>query len=1403
MKRFLSFVLCTFCLCTFTLQANNFLELKRHYEVSTLSGSIHIKVPVFSRGGYNYYVRDTLIEHIMDPDEDRHSLVYFVKKNTTQKIELFYFNGESVSNGPSGNDEVGYGYAWMRSSGDIGSLVISNEYTGAKHTNPNDGSKRRYTVTKKQEMENDMDNVTWLEIDWYPSEALKNDTFDIGVDVYITGVVRDWKYEVHGILKPNLTGINNMIDPQLMEPYFYAMTGEKKAGYGCAAVPYSLFYEPIEYTTSFNNSPVKTSERADNIYVCTTDSVQPNFNATFTVYYDKDAKVTRPQTTSSVAIPAYHRLHDLTAYEQQDSTGTYTGTNVLRWNIYNPNAVDLVEGDYFEVQRASKADFSDAETVSVQPMQRGENKGTYTFEDDSRSTWTGNSTYNTDTIREHISTTLEQYVLQDANGTPMCELSLKMTADKLMMPSKPVYYRVRRASAAVWGWKHEFAQDTSMIKHNFLAPLATAQPTYELDEQFAQNHQVNFRILIDNKEVTFAPHIDDCSLSHTVNQGFSDEVNVQLTKTGSLLYAGTINCTIRDKDGNVTRDRFEFTSTESTISVPREGEVYFETEINSNRNNFSYSFEDHAAVTFYTTGVGHRNLKIEAKKKVVGGMNEAEVARYAEMETTIKQLMFDKLRSELASDYGRCMWDRTAKLVLVRSSEEDPTAKKEIIIPQDSIRRQSDGSWTATYTDIVNQACTHYTYAVRIDQSEADLHVQDSTDLLPRVINGPSLYYDEAATITSFTATQGAIATELKRGVLLSWQASSEAVDEYMLLRKPVGSTASADTVYTGLDVTYFDITATPDVHYDYTIVANYECNGKFTANSADAQGWRTPYGEISGAILMPDNSGIAGVTVTLQKDGEAFRSLTTGATGAFRFDSLLYDITGSTQYVIVPTATYGTFRYNNTSAGTAAITLSAANAVATGIDFENADGVRLSGRALYNLSTIPVAGAMFVLNGDTVRRNGAPLTTGIDGNFELTLTKSQPYTLQIIKPGHTFVNDGYLEVTTGQRQFVLTKPLDGVRFYDQTKVRLVGRVAGGIDQRDLPEAFGLGTNNLGDNLTLVLQLEGDNTAHLVHDPDDLTRDTLMNTFVHKIYSTDPLSAVPERIVGQTTMLTEKKRITIHPDPLTGEYAVDLYPVKYKVIQATANGYATLFASGQGSETFDLTNAPLTILTDTVTIKEERLTTRYNAVYDRIYRSPIQLSLSQYIYGMKRDGLGEPEMAVDGLTGSTQKVSLYTKEDDGTVSYLMGYPLYYNNRQYQFEAFAYEDYRYNNTPSGKLDRVPQRGGDIVIHNGLHNTKNSKTLNLDEKGKSTFLLDVDNLDTEMNGTGALRSVSAVLNIEGASVETAGFQAFVVGSRIVENELTSTEAVVNIMDIVRDPGGAGSSAWVESGSTYSIS
>ena len=177
----------------------------------------------------------------------------------------------------------------------------------------------------------------------------------------------------------------------------------------------------------------------------------------------------------------------------------------------------------------------------------------------------------------------------------------------------------------------------------------------------------------------------------------------------------------------------------------------------------------------------------------------------------------------------------------------------------------------------------------------------------------------------------------MKNGVQLRWQVNSNAVDEYILTRIRKGSDASPDTIYRGDNSDFFDRSAVPDVHYDYTIATHYSCNGRSTSNATTVEGWRTQYGEISGSINMPDNSGMAGVEVALQDTaGTTLRTMNTDATGFFRFDSLAYDATRGAIFIVVPTAQYGTFSYNSTSASTAAVTLSPAEAVGSGIDFVN-----------------------------------------------------------------------------------------------------------------------------------------------------------------------------------------------------------------------------------------------------------------------------------------------------------------------------------------------------------------------------------------------------------------------------------------------------------------------------------
>ncbi len=1441
MKRYLSIVLAVVACTVLTprqAQANDYMEHPENYQVYA-SGidKIHFSIPVWVHGAW--------YERSYSALPGSH---FTYKVGTDDEVTVLNWLAHVVRDNDSDNDK---GTLAVKFQPDQGQLYLTCMHNGVRRSVTGDGTWTDW-LTVKQKPAGGYDRVTLLEFDWYPPQAL--DGKDFTIKMYsdfddFEEILNEYAYsfcsmdsydniecynEVNPDYKVNwqvdntFKGKEQLVTPTLFDPYLYQMSEDGLAGFGYAAIPYSLADPPISYRLSIDSSLHSVTEQAGNIFVMTTDTVLKDVCAKFIVWRDSVNNTKDSIMSTKVDVKPYHRIHDFMAKEETDSMDTYTGVNILSWTVKNPQLADIVDGDYFEIVRSTDTSFTDATSLAVVPLEI-DSLGQYSYRDEDRSISTGHLDGDSLTL-PLVYAPDGYYALKDQVGQTMFLVKLQIQTDKTVVPSLPIYYRIRRASSAVWGWHEDFMEQRTVYKHNFLAPLASEQPEYEKDAEYDNNHKVNFRIILSNEEVpTVLP----------------------------------------DKDA------FEFSYT-----------------------------PEHTAWD---------SLPI--------GIDEADVKPELYMTDTLKAQLKDSLYKALKAEYeanpfGKCMWDKTANLILIKTVEETGTST-ESIVPQDSIRRLEDGNWEARFSDIADKGCTHYKYAVRIDQSHADLHVRvPQTQLAPMTISGADLYFDESAKIVEFTATQGDARSDLKQGVLLNWKPSSSAVDEYVLCRIMNGGSEAPDTIYTGIETTFMDQSALPDIHYEYTVSSYYYCNGKSSSNSATTEGWRSNFGEISGAILLPDNSGMAGVTVALQDStGQVIRTQVTGADGAYLFDSLEYyqvechytpivklsyshyaqvqdptpyvriritdpdgtvqkdwskisggtyeyvvgtkieikttedgnrykdhvysvtikgdceivcenkahtegemhivpsfevsvkgnkdfvpckTIRSSADYVVIPTHEYGTFSFNYTDAGTAAITLTADNSVADHIEFINTNSTRLTGRALYENTTIPVAGAMFLLNGDTVRRGGAPLMTGTDGNFELSLTKNQPYTLQIFKPSHTFAQDGYFQMEEGKDTFAIEKPLDGIRFYDQTRVRLVGRVAGGNDQRDLPEAFGLGENNLGDDLQLVLQLEGDNVAHFVYDPNDLTRDTVQQIVDHLVYTDDTLK--PTRSVGTTHALFEKKRIIVQPDPMTGEFEVDLCPVKYKVTQATAKGYATLFADGTGNETFDLTNAPMTHITDTLNGE----TVTYNATYDRIYHTPVQVELKQNLYGVERVAYGEPEMEVNGANPNVmEKVALYTVAD-GEVTYTLGYPVFYNSRKYQFKAKAYEAFYYNNDAAGSVDIVPQRGGSVIIRNGMHSATEVERYPLNDKGENNVIwLTVDDVDVEHAGTAPLRSVSVALETEGNIVETNVFSGFITGSIVEEKSLRTTRGNIQLLDIIRDPGGAGSSAWVENGAEYTFS
>ena len=1392
-KRILFLSMFILALVPSVVQANDYLEKQNHYSVMTTGQDvIHFVVPVYAYGaGNDYYVHKMSYIYIDNITKDG------VSESGTVTIAKAY-SKRSADDSENKDYSGGKGSAYLEMS--KGKAIVTSTYSGINEVvNEGEGSGKMLIRTVEDD---GCDHVTKLEFDWYPPTELNEKKFRINMKIYLyrnqadpkdnnQSYTFDWHFDNSG---QNFTSNDNMVAPQLTTPFLYTVSESgATAGFGAAAVPYMTFQNVYGYYSSLNPSkliPVK--ERSGMIYVETTDTIQPAFSAKFDLERNAKTKEHVQLNSNKVNIPPYHRIHDFTATAETDQTGTYTGNHVLTWNIKNPQLSDLLDGDMFEVQRALKSDFSDAQQVTVATMSR--NKGSYTYVDKNRSTWSGNvNTITLDTIsRKYVYTPTKSHEIYDQNGKLLYTVDVELTNNKVFVSSIPIYYRIRRASASVWGWNHDLAKTTTLYNINYLAPLAATQDNYSKDKEFENNHKVNFRFKIENSGAPPASFDNDAyTLQLKKWETSNDSVTLRIIdypgRNSGDFYPPRFS--LRKPDGNIIRRYGKFIG-DQEFTVPKGSELYFDD-----------GWNQHLTIYLYHD----TQYRIEQNSRGWDGfVDESSTLPSYPFTQALQQLLIDSLKPLMIAKYqqeyqgNKCMWDNSAKLVVTRTIQETGQ-EMEFIVPPDSIRRQEDGSWLATFSDVADRACSHYSYTVRIDQSEADLHVYDESQLAAKSISGPDLYFDESATVTRFTATQGDASTAMKNGVLLRWQVNSDAVDSYVLTRVKKGSDASPDTLYRGDNTDYFDRTALPDVHYDYTIATRYSCNGKSTSNASTTEGWRTPYGEISGTIRMTDNSGMAGVKVVLQDAaGNALDSVVTDASGFYRFDSLTYDGAKGTDYAVIPTSQYGTFSYNNTSMSTATVSLTVAEAVGSVIDFVNTASTRLSGRVLYKLSTIPVPGAMFLLNGDTVRRDNVPVTTGTDGNFELVLPLSQPCKLQVFKPGHTFEGDGVLHVEQGKDTFALTKPLDGVRFYDQTKVRLVGRVAGGNDQRDLKHGFGVGKNNLGDNLQLVLQLEGDNTAQLVHDPDDLTRDTMQQSVAYTAVNGKPVV---------TNTLFEKKRIILQPDPKTGEYAVDLFPTKYKVVQATATGYATLFAAGQGAETFDLTNAPLTVIYDTLTTNtnsNKQYTTSYNAVYDRIYHNPVVVGLSQILYGIERKGYGEAEMEFSSIRSESDKVAMYTEQPDGTVNYLMGYPVFLSGRKYQFVARAYEEYFYNNNHNGGVvDRVAQRGGEVTIHNGLHSQMDTLQFALDEKGENRAVwLTVDQIDVNNSGTNALRNVSTLLKTEGTAVETNVFSAFVSGVDFESGNLIDTESSIVLLDIIRDPAGMGSTAWVDAGSTYTF-
>ena len=616
-------------------------------------------------------------------------------------------------------------------------------------------------------------------------------------------------------------------------------------------------------------------------------------------------------------------------------------------------------------------------------------------------------------------------------------------------------------------------------------------------------------------------------------------------------------------------------------------------------------------------------------------------------------------------------------------------------------------------------------------------------------------------------------ADTLQSSVSLSWECTRGYADYFRIKRydklNPDEVTMLEDE-YT--EMAYIDRTVRPQHSYTYIIEGVTQCEGN-NVSTTTVDGCCVPTGMVRGYVRLANGVGLPNYTVTAKPmdtivGGEILTTVT-DSTGFFEIGGLIYQKYGEYSLSVTDPSREASFESQ-------IVTFDEDVNLQSNIVFTQQNYYLFSGYVLYDGSSIPVSGVRFLRDGvEVVNSNGKPVTTNNQGAFEVSIPQGS-HQIQIVKEGHVFQNDGFY-ITEGalpdSTWHNWQKNVSGVYMWDNTKVNLMGRVVGGNIQGTKELGKSLSTNNLGDNITMVVQLEGDNTSWIVRDQ--------LNSSV-----TERHSEVPHG-VGDTTRVDEyRHRIVIHPDVKTGEYCLPMYPVKFKVTEIYADGYSTLFQTGMVSETVDLNG----------------YANGDTAVYSRIYHAQPTLDIWQFngtqdrYYGLKQ------YTAMDNA-GIRDTVTLWRKDETGGI-YTLGYPVFMADASVPMVLSAREEYRYNNDEFGNLDIVQLEGGHVIVGNGLVGNDRTDELDLDSVGQGSYVFTPKNLTFMLEDQMALRTLKFTLEYDGSFYDIAPINAYVMasqpkaqGRRIIAGQNT------HLVDILRDPPGASSSAYIAKGSKMSYS
>ena len=751
---------------------------------------------------------------------------------------------------------------------------------------------------------------------------------------------------------------------------------------------------------------------------------------------------------------------------------------------------------------------------------------------------------------------------------------------------------------------------------------------------------------------------------------------------------------------------------------------------------------------------------------------------------------------------GYMVWDQRAKLQLRINMHGENGVESSLI----DLSNNENAIKNHKFTQELTRKCVDYSFdfIVRRDKSVMPFIGTDADSLVVPVVKTDETALQDYRFVNNGHITK--LTSETRQSsVGLFWEMSTGEYDFFRVLRRQHTNDADAawtDTIATNLkQLFYEDKTVLVQRVYDYKVESVYQCEGT-TVDGKTCTGACEVTGRINGYVRMADGTAMGGLKVFCEPDKvvipSAKRDSTyTDETGYFEFSNLPYQVNSegvtNGHYKVYIEGKGDTGSYTGPNAdGT--VTFDQNSNWAQDFNFWMDTYFVFSGNVYYDGTSMPVQGVSFKMD-DNLMHDGSQkvITTDTQGAFTLSIPAGQ-HRIQAVKDGHVFLENGFLvnkdAIDDAHRyDYVFNKNVSQHVFWDSTTVMLRGRVVGGEIEGCKPLGSSLSQNNLGDSIKIVMQLEGDNASWMVRDQKDATVKTRSEVYVFGAAEKDTARVEITR-----------HSMTIRPDSLTGEYQLMLHPAKYKVIEVSAQGYATLFQAGKVGETLDLS---FNVKGDT-------------CVYNRIYHAVPDLEVIQYNPRNEKYFGTKTTTATDNI-GNKAEVELwgYKKIKEGRDSiaqYSFGYPVFMANSPYGWMLQACEKYYWNNNPTGRVDIVKLNSGSVLIKNYMvsnDETQLATSLDLDNTGYASYVFTPANTTNVLEGEMALRSIDITLNYDGNYYDIKPFNGQLMKGFVMattpKNEGVYTVAANYpiLIDVLRDPPGGGSSAYIEAGSKLSYS